>query len=216
MLPQAPERSPTYDRPVGIPYDTNCTPPSERGAVVGLGDVGLPVALDFARHFPKSLGFDVDAAKVAELRRGFDGIGEITHEFMVTSTLTITDDPAGLPDALFVLVAAPTSIGGNRRPAHGSLCWASKLISRSLRTGSVVVNESTAYPGVTEDVCGPNLERASGLGRGHDFTPGSSPARINPGDHDHTLKRFVDFVAGEDAAALDPTPLPIGLEYWSL
>ena len=185
------------------PDGTSPTLPRERIAVVGLGYVGLPVALAFARGFSGTIGFDVNGAKVAELRRGFDRTGEIDSATLNATEMSITDDPGTLRDATFIVVAVPTPIDHSRRPDLTALRSASELIGRSMRSGTVVVFESTVYPGVTEDVCGPILEQASGLTRGRDFTLGYSPERINPGDHEHTLERIVKVVSGEDDATLE-------------
>jgi UDP-N-acetyl-D-glucosamine/UDP-N-acetyl-D-galactosamine dehydrogenase len=176
---------------------------SERIAVVGLGYVGLPVALAFARRFPGTIGFDVSAAKVEELARGFDRSGEVDREALEGSGLRVTADPADLRGATFYVVAVPTPIDRQRRPDLGYLERASEMLGGVISPGAVVVFESTVYPGVTEDVCGPILERVSGLRRGQDFFLGYSPERINPGDKEHTLERIVKVVAGEDAATLD-------------
>jgi UDP-N-acetyl-D-glucosamine/UDP-N-acetyl-D-galactosamine dehydrogenase len=176
---------------------------SERIAVVGLGYVGLPVALAFARRFPGTIGFDVSTAKVEELTRGFDRSGEVDREALEGSGLRMTADPADLRGATFYVVAVPTPIDRQRRPDLGYLERASEMLGAVISPGAVVVFESTVYPGVTEDVCGPILERVSGLRRGQDFFLGYSPERINPGDKEHTLERIVKVVAGEDAATLD-------------
>jgi UDP-N-acetyl-D-glucosamine/UDP-N-acetyl-D-galactosamine dehydrogenase len=177
--------------------------PDERVAIVGLGYVGLPVALAFARRFPGTVGFDVNSAKVAELRRGHDRTGETEPRALAESTLSFTDDPAPIGAASFVVVAVPTPIDQDRKPDLTALRRASETIGRVMRPGTVVVFESTVYPGVTEDVCGPILERESGLKRGRDFKLGYSPERINPGDTEHTLERIVKVVAGEDDESLE-------------
>jgi UDP-N-acetyl-D-glucosamine/UDP-N-acetyl-D-galactosamine dehydrogenase len=176
---------------------------NERIAIVGLGYVGLPVALAFARRFPGTIGFDVSTAKVDELARGFDRTGEIEPDELTSSGLRVTADPEELRGATFFVVAVPTPIDGHRRPDLGYLERASEILGTVIAPGAVVVYESTVYPGVTEDVCGPILERVSGLRRGRDFFLGYSPERINPGDKEHTLERIVKVVAGEDAATLE-------------
>jgi UDP-N-acetyl-D-galactosamine dehydrogenase len=175
----------------------------ERIAVVGLGYVGLPVALAFARRFPGTIGFDIDAAKVEELRRGHDRTGETQGDALATTTMRFTSDPAELRDATFVVVAVPTPVDRDNRPDLTPVIKASETVGRVITAGAVVVFESTVYPGVTEDICGPILERESGLRAGVDFHLGYSPERINPGDHEHTLERIVKVVAGDDAATLD-------------
>jgi UDP-N-acetyl-D-glucosamine/UDP-N-acetyl-D-galactosamine dehydrogenase len=176
---------------------------NERIAVVGLGYVGLPVALAFARRFPGTIGFDIDTRKVASLRAGVDRSGDVASEALASTSLTCTDQIEDLRGATFFVVAVPTPIDGNRRPDLGPLRRASEAVGRVLTPGSMVVFESTVYPGVTEDVCGPLLENVSGLRQGHDFHLGYSPERINPGDHEHTLERIVKVVAADDAASLD-------------
>ena len=175
----------------------------ERIAVIGLGYVGLPVALAFARHFPHTIGFDIDKGKVEELRRGFDRTHEIEEETLLATTLTVTANPLDLSDVTFFVVAVPTPIDKNNRPDLSPLLSAAETVGKVLKAGSVVVFESTVYPGVTEDICGPALERASGLKAGSDFTLGYSPERINPGDKEHTLERIVKVVSGQDEVTLE-------------
>jgi UDP-N-acetyl-D-galactosamine dehydrogenase len=174
----------------------------ERIAVVGLGYVGLPVALAFAHKFP-TVGFDVDAGKVAELARGFDRNHEHPAEVLAASTLKMTSDPRDLEGCTFFIVAVPTPVDRNNVPDLSPVERASETVGRALSPGAVVVFESTVYPGVTEEVCGPILERASGLKRGADFTLGYSPERINPGDREHTIERITKVVSGEDAPTLE-------------
>jgi len=175
---------------------------SERIAVIGLGYVGLPVALAFARRFPGTVGFDVHREKVDELRRGFDRNGEQPEAVLRATTLRMTSDPADLAGTTFFVVAVPTPVDGNNVPDLTPVERASETVGRALRPGAVVVYESTVYPGVTEEVCGPILERTSGLRRG-EFKLGYSPERINPGDTEHTLERITKVVSGEDAGTLE-------------
>jgi UDP-N-acetyl-D-galactosamine dehydrogenase len=177
--------------------------PAERVAVIGLGYVGLPVALAFARAFPGTVGFDIDPARIAELAQGIDRTGESSADELRATELAVTAEPGRLKGATFFVVAVPTPVDGNRQPDLGALIRASETVGRALGPGAVVVFESTVYPGVTEEVCGPILERASGLRRGRDFTLGYSPERINPGDREHRLDAVVKVVAGEDAATLE-------------
>lgn len=172
-------------------------------AVVGLGYVGLPVALAFARRFPGTIGFDIDRAKVEELRRGHDRTGEQQGDALTATTLRFTSDPADLKGANFFVVAVPTPVDRDNRPDLTPVMKASETVGTALTPGAVVVYESTVYPGVTEDICGPILERVSGLRAGVDFHLGYSPERINPGDHEHTLERIVKVVAGDDEATLE-------------
>jgi UDP-N-acetyl-D-galactosamine dehydrogenase len=176
---------------------------TERIAILGLGYVGLPVALAFARKFSDVVGFDIHAEKVAELRRGFDRNHEQSAEVLKATTLRMTSDPADLKDRTFIVVAVPTPVDANNVPDLTPVEKASVTAGRSLSRGAVVVYESTVYPGVTEDVCGPILERESGLKRGVDFKLGYSPERINPGDHLHVLEKITKVVSGEDAETLD-------------
>lgn len=175
----------------------------ERIAIIGLGYVGLPVAMALAKKFPGAVGFDVQPARVRALQLGEDATGEVSSDELRTTALRFTSDPADLEGATFFVVAVPTPVDGNNRPDLGPLRKASETVGKVLGKGAVVVFESTVYPGVTEDVCGPVLEATSGLRRGVDFKLGYSPERINPGDREHTLERVVKVVAGEDAEALE-------------
>ena len=176
---------------------------AERIAVVGQGYVGLPVTLAFAEKFPGVIGFDVDAAKIARLQRGVDHTGEADAAELAGTTTRFTADEADLKGASFFVVAVPTPIDSVNRPDLTPLASASRSVGRALTKGAVVVYESTVYPGVTEEFCGPILEEASGLKAGVDFTLGYSPERINPGDKEHTLRRIVKVVSGQDAATLE-------------
>ena len=179
------------------------TPVKERVAVIGQGYVGLPVTLAFARAFPGTVGFDVDSAKVRRLAEGIDVTGETDAAELTATPVRFTSDEGDLRGATFFVVAVPTPITADRRPDLSYLRAASETVGRALSPGAVVVYESTVYPGVTEEVCGPVLERVSGLRRGVDFTLGYSPERINPGDKEHTLDKVVKVVAGEDEATLE-------------
>jgi UDP-N-acetyl-D-glucosamine/UDP-N-acetyl-D-galactosamine dehydrogenase len=174
----------------------------EKIAVIGLGYVGLPVALAFARAFPGTVGFDIDAKKVAELRAGRDRTGEVAEADLTGSSLHVTSDPADLRGVTFFVVAVPTPIDDSRKPDLRPVRSASRTVGQALERGAVVVFESTVYPGVTEDICGPILEAESGLKRGQDFKLGYSPERINPGDKEHTLEKIVKVVSGEDEETL--------------
>jgi UDP-N-acetyl-D-galactosamine dehydrogenase len=172
-------------------------------AVLGLGYVGLPVALAFARKFPGTIGFDVDVAKVKELARGFDRNLEVPEEVLKATSLKVSSDLADLANATFYVVAVPTPVDENNVPDLGPVIRASETVGKVLKKGDVVVYESTVYPGVTEDVCGPMLAKISGLEQGKDFKLGYSPERINPGDKEHTLERITKVVSGEDEATLE-------------
>src|SRR6516165_10738879 len=176
----------------------------ERGfAVIGLGYVGLPVALALAKKFDPVIGFDISARRLAALRRAEDRTGEVAETALRETRLTFTDDPNTLNKASFFIVTVPTPIDAERRPDLSPLEAACALIGPHLQAGSVVVFESTVYPGLTREFCGPRLAAASGLRRGIDFKLGYSPERINPGDKQHRLETIVKIVAGEDPETLE-------------
>lgn len=175
----------------------------EKVAIIGLGYVGLPVALAFARKFPGSVGFDIHAEKVKELARGFDRNLEVPEAELTASTLKFTSDPADLAGCTFFVVAVPTPVDENKLPDLTPVVRASETVAKALSKGAVVVYESTVYPGVTEEICGPCLAKHSGLQQGVDFKLGYSPERINPGDKEHTLERITKVVSGEDADTLE-------------
>ena len=174
----------------------------ERIAVIGLGYVGLPVALGFAKKFKEVVGFDIHQEKVDELNRGYDRNHEVSEAELKSSTLRRTYDQAALKDRTFFVVAVPTPVDKNNVPDLTPVVRASETVGRALKKGDVVVYESTVYPGVTEDICGPILCKISGLSRA-DFKLGYSPERINPGDKEHTLERITKVVSGEDGPTLD-------------
>ncbi|TCT09311.1 UDP-N-acetyl-D-galactosamine dehydrogenase [Tepidamorphus gemmatus] len=175
----------------------------ERVAVVGLGYVGLPVLLAFARAFGTATGFDRDRDRVADLAAGRDRNGDVEPAELAATTARFSADAAALAGASFIVVAVPTPIDDHRRPDFGPLREACIAVGPHLSPGAVVVFESTVYPGATEEICGPLLEATSGLVRGRDFTLGYSPERINPGDREHGLAQIVKVVAGEDADTLE-------------
>ncbi len=177
-----------------------------RISVIGLGYVGLPVAVAFARGAGSDapvIAFDIAPERIDELRRGVDRTGEVDPAELSGTALRITDDAAHLAEADFHIVTVPTPIDESRRPDLGPLRAASVSLGRQLKTGDIVVYESTVYPGVTEDVCVPILEAESGLTNGRDFTVGYSPERINPGDRDHRFETITKVVAGQDAETLE-------------
>jgi UDP-N-acetyl-D-galactosamine dehydrogenase len=175
----------------------------EKIAVIGLGYVGLPVALSFGRKLA-TVGFDIRQRRVDELKRGHDETMEVTADQLTSSTkLEMTADPAKLADCTFYIVAVPTPIDNNNRPDLGPMISASKTIGPHLKKGDIVVFESTVYPGVTEEVCGPILDAQCGLKNGTDYFLGYSPERINPGDKEHTFEKIMKVVSGQTPEALE-------------
>jgi UDP-N-acetyl-D-glucosamine/UDP-N-acetyl-D-galactosamine dehydrogenase len=175
---------------------------SEKIAVIGLGYVGLPVAVSLAKSFQSVVGFDVSKRRVTALQKCDDWTGEISKYDLETSNLQITDDPKKISSATFFIVTVPTPIDNQLRPDLSPLAGACAFIGPALKVGDVVVFESTVYPGVTEDYCGPLLEEHSGLKRGIDFKLGYSPERINPGDKEHRLETITKIIAAEDEKSL--------------
>lgn len=180
--------------------------PAESGiAVIGLGYVGLPVALALSGGHVDTpvFGFDVSGARIEELRRGFDRTGGASEECLFRANITLVNKPEILKNCSFFVVAVPTPIDEHRRPDLRPLVNACHAIGPNLRRGTVVVFESTVYPGVTREVCGPALAEASGLRQGIDFKLGYSPERIVPGDNERRLETIIKIVSGEDEEALE-------------
>lgn len=174
-----------------------------RIAIIGLGYVGLPLAVHMARHFPV-LGFDIDAGRVSELQAGKDRTREVTHEeFAAATRVGFSADPEALKACNLFIVTVPTPINQALQPDLGMLEKASATVGRVLKKGDVVVYESTVYPGVTEDVCVPILAKASGLTFNEDFYAGYSPERINPGDHVHRLSAITKVTSGSTPEVAD-------------
>ncbi|MEQ8394468.1 nucleotide sugar dehydrogenase [Thalassobaculum sp.] len=171
-------------------------------AIIGLGYVGLPLAVAFARAGRRVLGFDVDARRVADLTGGLDRNDPDHPAIAIPDGLTFTADPVELAGCHVFVIAVPTPIDGDRRPDLDPLLAASDLIGPALRPGALVIVESTVHPGATEEVVGPRLASASGLTQGSGFALGYSPERINPGDAGHGLSDVVKVVSGQDAATL--------------
>ena len=171
-------------------------------AVVGLGYVGLPLAVALSDHF-KVIGFDISRHRIDELRSGQDSTREVEPERLSRARIEYTDDPAKLARAGIIVVAVPTPIDGNRKPDLRPVVGATATVGAHMRAGCIVVYESTVYPGLTEEICVPLLEEKSGLTCGRDFTVGYSPERINPGDKVHTLESIVKVVAGQDQPTAD-------------
>ncbi|HEX6661770.1 MAG TPA: nucleotide sugar dehydrogenase [Sphingomicrobium sp.] len=170
--------------------------------VVGLGYVGLPLAVALSRKH-EVVGFDINADRVADLRGGVDSTHEVPGEELGAAGFAITGDPGELAGCDVFIATVPTPIDKANRPDFAPLLKACELIGPVLRKGAIVVFESTVYPGATEDICGPALERSSGLKAGKDFKLGYSPERINPGDRAHPIEKITKVVAGEDAETLE-------------
>ncbi len=174
----------------------------EKISLIGLGYVGTPIAVAFAKK-AKVVGFDINAKKIALYRSGVDPTNEVGPDALKATTVEFTTDETKLREAKFHVVAVPTPVRDDHTPDLAPVEGASRILGRNLTPGSVVVYESTVYPGVTEDVCVPILERESGLRCGVDFKVGYSPERINPGDKERRLETIVKIVSGMDAETLD-------------
>ncbi|PZP58202.1 MAG: nucleotide sugar dehydrogenase [Azospira oryzae] len=171
--------------------------------IVGLGYVGLPLAVEFGKKY-RTIGFDLSQEKVDAYRRGIDPTGEVGPDGLkAADRLSFTTDPSALKAADFVIIAVPTPVNEAHQPDFGPLLRASELVGRNMKRGATVVYESTVYPGATEEVCIPVLERCSGLRWKQDFFVGYSPERINPGDKEHTLTRIVKVVSGDTPETLE-------------
>ncbi|MET0184484.1 MAG: nucleotide sugar dehydrogenase [Achromobacter sp.] len=168
----------------------------------GLGYVGLPVAVAFSRRFDV-IGFDVDKKRIARLKEGDDWTGEIERDALLASPMTFTDQVTDLEGCDFFVVAVPTPVDERNNPDFSLLIRACQSIGPVMRAGCIVVFESTVHPGATEEICGPELEKVSGLRCGIDFKLGYSPERINPGDREHPLEKIVKIVSGQDEASLE-------------
>lgn len=179
-------------------------------AIVGLGYVGLALAAAFGK-VTRTIGFDVNPGRVEALRRGVDENGEVASADLQAPHLTFTTDPAALRKAQFVIVAVPTPVDAHKRPDLSHLTNASRLVGQNLSPGATVIYESTVYPGVTEEICLPILEEASGLKAGRDFKIAYSPERVNPGDPEHTLEKIVKVVSAQDKETLERVAWLYGL-----
>jgi len=172
-------------------------------AVVGLGYVGLPVAVSYGRAGYPCVGFDIDAGRIGELKNGHDRTEEVDAGDVLHNSLTYTCDLEDLKQSDFYIVTVPTPIDSARRPDMGAVLAASRTVAQVLKKGDIVVYESTVYPGATEEDCIPVLEEISGLKCGSDFSVGYSPERINPGDKEHRFESILKVVSGYDAETLD-------------
>ena len=171
-------------------------------ALVGLGYVGMPIAVAFSKKIDV-IGFDLNKAKIDLYRSGIDPTNEVGNEAIAACSVDFTSDETRLQEAKFFIVAVPTPVNGDHTPDLAPVEGASKIVGRNMQKGSIVVFESTVYPGVTEEVCVPILEAESGLKCGIDFKVGYSPERINPGDKIHRLETIVKIVSGMDEETLD-------------
>ncbi len=178
-------------------------PHGRKIAVIGLGYVGLPVAVAFARSGAPVVGFDINAKRIDELKAGVDRTREVEAADLKHPTMCYSLDPALLKDCDFFIVTVPTPVDDDLRPDLRAIFSASETVGRELKRGDIVVYESTVYPGCVEEDCAPILERVSGLKSGKDFTLGYSPERINPGDKTHRFENVIKVVSGQDAPTLD-------------
>lgn len=172
-------------------------------SLVGLGYVGMPIAVEFAKRGVKVIGFDLNAAKIETYKSGIDPTNEVGDDVIKNTTIEFTSDEKDLRRAKFHIVAVPTPVNDDHTPDLSPVEGASRILGCNLTRGSIVVFESTVYPGVTEDICVPILERESGLKCGVDFKIGYSPERINPGDKVHRLSTITKIVSGMDEETLD-------------
>src|SRR5260221_131165 len=175
-----------------------------RIAVIGLGYVGLPLAVALARHF-EAIGFDIDEGRGAKLRDAHDRTREVDGDALRATTLKLTSDPGDCAGADVYIVTVPTPVDQANRPDLGAVMAATRMLAGLIdaERRPTIVYESTVYPGVTEDVCGPEIERVAGLKRGRDFRLGYSPERINPGDREHSIDRITKVIAGEDEEVVE-------------
>src|SRR5215204_1716182 len=174
----------------------------EKLAVIGLGYVGLPIALEFARRIPV-IGFDINPSRIELMQKGIDPSNELDREAFEGCAIQFTHCLEALKEARFFIVAVPTPVDGHNVPDLTPVKKASETLAKVIKRGDYVVFESTVYPGCTEEDCLPIIEKGSGLKAGRDFKIGYSPERINPGDKTHTLPNIVKVVSGCDAEALD-------------
>jgi UDP-N-acetyl-D-galactosamine dehydrogenase len=172
--------------------------------VIGLGYVGLPLAVALGRQFAVT-GFDIDPERVAELRSGHDRTREVDSQTLQNSSLRLTDDPSDCAGADVYIITVPTPVDASNHPDLGAVLSATRTVAGLIDAARrpTIVYESTVYPGVTEEICGPEIERCSGLRRGADFRLGYSPERINPGDREHSVDRITKVIAGEDREVLE-------------
>jgi UDP-N-acetyl-D-galactosamine dehydrogenase len=175
-----------------------------RLVVVGLGYVGLPLAIALARRF-ETVGFDIDSSRIAELREGLDRTREVDADALRSTSLRLTDSADECAGAGVFIVTVPTPVDEANQPDLSAVMAATRMVAGLIDPARrpTIVYESTVYPGVTDELCGPEIERVSGLKRGRDFRLGYSPERINPGDREHTIERITKVIAGEDAEVVE-------------
>lgn len=171
--------------------------------IIGLGYVGLPLAHAFAKKGYTVCGLDINEDRIAELNAGTDSTNELTDEQLQAVDIEYSTDPAIIAKCSVIILAIPTPVDEHKKPDLTPVIKASETVGKHLQKGSIVVYESTVYPGTTEEICGPILEKESGLTCGTDFTLGYSPERINPGDKEHTVEKIVKIVAGQDEKTTD-------------
>ena len=176
---------------------------SEKLSLVGLGYVGMPIAVEFAKRGVKVIGYDLNESKIELYKKGYDPTHEVGDEVIKNSSVEFTSDAEKLKEAKFHIVAVPTPVNDDHTPDLTPVEGAARILGQNLTKGSIVVFESTVYPGVTEDICKPILEKESGLKCGEDFKIGYSPERINPGDKEHRLNTIKKIVSGMDEETLD-------------
>nr|WP_181346891.1 nucleotide sugar dehydrogenase [Thalassobacillus sp. CUG 92003] len=174
----------------------------EKLSIIGLGYVGLPIAMEFAKVF-NTVGFDIDADKIENYKDGIDSTGEVGNEVLKSTSCLFTSKENELSECKFHVIAVPTPINNDKTPNLNPVIEASKIVGRNLSKGSIIVYESTVYPGTTEEICIPILEAESGLKFGVDFYVGYSPERINPGDKINTITKIMKVVSGSDNKVLD-------------
>jgi UDP-N-acetyl-D-glucosamine/UDP-N-acetyl-D-galactosamine dehydrogenase len=190
-------------RPLSSPPTHNNMTSDTTIAVVGLGYVGLPLAVEFGKRY-RTIGFDLSTAKVEAYRKFHDPTGEVpAEELRAAKGLVPTTDPAALREADFIVVAVPTPVDDAHQPDFSPLLGASEAVGRNLKRGAIVVFESTVYPGATEEICVPVIERHANMTWKRDFFVGYSPERINPGDREHTLTRITKVVSGDTPETLE-------------
>jgi len=177
--------------------------------VVGLGYVGLPLAVELAKYFPVN-GFDIKQSRIETLKKGIDPTGEVSVETLKNTALIFSSNPEVIKEANFIIIAVPTPIDDHKSPDLTPLYKSSETVGKNLQKGAIVVYESTVYPGVTEDECVPSLEKASGLKWKKDFNVGYSPERINPGDKSHTVASIIKIVSGDTPETLEKVAFVYG------